>query len=68
MNPHLFLPYFLAVAVLVLIPGPVVTLVIANSTSWCSRRLARRQNPRRRARASACGWGTTKRAKAYSSA
>lgn len=31
MNPHLFVPYLLAVAVLVLIPGPVVTLVIANS-------------------------------------
>ena len=37
MNPHLFLPYFLAVAVLVLIPGPVVTLVIANSLSHGSR-------------------------------
>lgn len=37
MNPHLFLPYVLAVAVLVLIPGPVVTLVIANSLSQGSR-------------------------------
>lgn len=37
MNPHLFLPYFLAVAVLVLIPGPVVTLVVANSLSHGSR-------------------------------
>lgn len=31
MNPHLFAAYCLAVAVLVLIPGPVVTLVVANS-------------------------------------
>jgi threonine/homoserine/homoserine lactone efflux protein len=37
MNPHLFVPYLLAVAVLALIPGRVVTLVIANSLSHGSR-------------------------------
>src|SRR6185437_9357671 len=37
MNPHLFLAYCLAVAILVLIPGPVVTLVVANSLSQGSR-------------------------------
>lgn len=37
MNPHLFLAYCLAVAVLALIPGPVATLVIANSLSHGSR-------------------------------
>lgn len=31
MNLHLFLAYCLAVAILVLLPGPIVTLVIANS-------------------------------------
>jgi homoserine/homoserine lactone efflux protein len=33
MNPHLFAAYCLAVAILLLIPGPVVTLVVANSLS-----------------------------------
>ena len=37
MNPHLFLAYCLAVAILILIPGPVVTLVLANSLSHGSR-------------------------------
>ncbi len=37
MNPHLFLAYCLAVAVLLLIPGPVVTLVVANSMTHGSR-------------------------------
>lgn len=37
MSLHLFFPYCLAVAILVLIPGPVVTLVIANSLSHGSR-------------------------------
>ena len=37
MNPHLFLAYCLAVAILVLMPGPVVTLVVANSLSHGSR-------------------------------
>lgn len=37
MNPHLYLAYCLAVAVLVLLPGPVVTLVVANSLSHGSR-------------------------------
>lgn len=37
MNLHLFAAYCLAVAVLVLIPGPVVTLVVANSLSHGSR-------------------------------
>lgn len=31
MNPHLFLAFCLAATALVLIPGPIVTLVIANS-------------------------------------
>ena len=31
MNAHLFLAFCLAATALVLIPGPVVTLVIANS-------------------------------------
>jgi len=33
MNLHLFAAYCLAVAILVLLPGPVVTLVVANSLS-----------------------------------
>lgn len=33
MNPHLFAAYCLAVVILLLIPGPVVTLVVANSLS-----------------------------------
>jgi homoserine/homoserine lactone efflux protein len=37
MNPHLFLAYCFAVAILVLMPGPIVTLVIANSLSQGSR-------------------------------
>ncbi|MGH8198837.1 MAG: LysE family translocator [Steroidobacteraceae bacterium] len=37
MNPHLFAAYCLAVAILLLIPGPVVTLVVANSLSHGSR-------------------------------
>ena len=37
MNTHLFLAYCLAVAILVLIPGPVVTLVVANSLRHGSR-------------------------------
>jgi homoserine/homoserine lactone efflux protein len=37
MNLHLFLPYCLAVAILVLMPGPVVTLVVAHSLSHGSR-------------------------------
>lgn len=37
MNLHLFLAYCLAVAILVLIPGPVVTLVVANSLSHGTR-------------------------------
>lgn len=37
MNLHLFAAYCLAVAILVLIPGPVVTLVVANSLSHGSR-------------------------------
>lgn len=37
MNLHLFLAYCLAVAVLLLIPGPVVTLIVANSLSHGSR-------------------------------
>lgn len=31
MNPHLFAAFCLAVAILVVLPGPIVTLVIANS-------------------------------------
>ncbi|HEY6515523.1 MAG TPA: LysE family translocator [Steroidobacteraceae bacterium] len=37
MNPHLFAAYCLAVLILLLIPGPVVTLVVANSLSHGSR-------------------------------
>ena len=37
MNPHLFAAYCLAVTILVLIPGPVVTLVVANSLRQGSR-------------------------------
>jgi homoserine/homoserine lactone efflux protein len=37
MNPHLYLAYCFAVAILVLIPGPIVTLVVANSLSQGSR-------------------------------
>ncbi|HEX5458977.1 MAG TPA: LysE family translocator [Steroidobacteraceae bacterium] len=37
MNLHLYLAYCLAVAILVLIPGPVVTLVVANSLRHGSR-------------------------------
>jgi threonine/homoserine/homoserine lactone efflux protein len=37
MNLHLFLAYCLAVAILVLMPGPVVTLVVANSLNHGSR-------------------------------
>ena len=37
MNVHLFLTYFFAVTILALIPGPVVTLVIANSLSHGGR-------------------------------
>jgi len=37
MNVHLFLAYCLAVAILVLIPGPIVTLVVATSLSRGSR-------------------------------
>ena len=36
-NLHLFLAYCLAVAILLLMPGPVVTLVVANSLSHGSR-------------------------------
>ena len=37
MNLHLFLAYCLAVAILVLMPGPIVTLVVANSLSHGGR-------------------------------
>src|SRR5215831_17018116 len=37
MNLHLFLAYCLAVAILVLMPGPIVTLIVANSLSHGSR-------------------------------
>ena len=37
MNLHLFLAYCFAVAILVLMPGPIVTLVVANSLSHGSR-------------------------------
>jgi homoserine/homoserine lactone efflux protein len=37
MNLHLFLAYCVAVAILVLLPGPIVTLVVANSLSQGSR-------------------------------
>lgn len=37
MNPHLFLAFCLAAAVLAILPGPVVTLVVANSLSQGTR-------------------------------
>ena len=37
MNLHLYLAYCVAVAILLLLPGPVVTLVVANSLSHGSR-------------------------------
>lgn len=37
MNPHLFLAFCLAVTVLILMPDPIVTLVIANSLSHGTR-------------------------------
>ena len=37
MNLHLFLAYCLAVAILIVMPGPIVTLVVANSLSHGSR-------------------------------
>jgi len=37
MNGHLFLAYCLAVAIFALIPGPIVTLIVANSLSHGSR-------------------------------
>lgn len=37
MNPHLFLAYCIAVAILLVIPGPVVALVVANSLSHGTR-------------------------------
>ena len=37
MNLHLFLAYCFAVAILVLMPGPIVTLVVANSLGHGSR-------------------------------
>lgn len=37
MNPHLFAAYCLAAAILVLLPGPIVTLIVANSLSHGSR-------------------------------
>lgn len=37
MDPHLFLAYCLAVSILIVMPGPVVTLVVANSLSHGSR-------------------------------
>ena len=37
MNPHLFLAYCFAVAILVLMPGPIVTLVVAHSLRHGSR-------------------------------
>lgn len=37
MNPHLFAAFCLAVAILVVLPGPIVTLVIANSLRHGSR-------------------------------
>jgi threonine/homoserine/homoserine lactone efflux protein len=33
MNPHLFFAFCLAVTILILLPGPIVTLVVANSLS-----------------------------------
>ena len=38
MNPHLFVAYLIAATVLVLMPGPIVTLVIANSLSHGTRK------------------------------
>jgi len=37
MNPHLFLAFRLAATALALLPGPVVTLVVANSFSQGTR-------------------------------
>ena len=37
MNLHLFLAYCVAVAILLLMPGPIVTLVVANSLSHGTR-------------------------------
>lgn len=37
MNPHLFAAFCLAVAILVVLPGPIVTLVVANSLRHGSR-------------------------------
>jgi threonine/homoserine/homoserine lactone efflux protein len=37
MNLHLYAAYCLAVVILLLIPGPVVTLVVANSLSHGQR-------------------------------
>jgi threonine/homoserine/homoserine lactone efflux protein len=37
MNPHLFLAFCLAVTILILMPGPIVTLVVANSLSHGTR-------------------------------
>jgi homoserine/homoserine lactone efflux protein len=37
MNVHLYIGYCLAVAILVVLPGPVVTLVVANSLSHGTR-------------------------------
>lgn len=37
MNPHLFATFCLAATVLVLLPGPIVTLVVANSLSHGTR-------------------------------
>ena len=36
-NPELFAGYILAVVVLILMPGPIVTLVIANSLAYGQR-------------------------------
>jgi threonine/homoserine/homoserine lactone efflux protein len=38
MNPHLFVTYCLAAIVLVILPGPIVTLVVANSLSQGTRK------------------------------
>jgi len=38
MNPHLFVTYCLAAIVLVILPGPIVTLVVANSLSHGTRK------------------------------
>jgi homoserine/homoserine lactone efflux protein len=37
MNPNLFAAFLLAVTILILMPGPIVTLVIANSLSRGTR-------------------------------